>query len=107
MAAGGMAADAASVARWGYQLYGGRVVQPAIVTAMTGGDSEYGLGTMRFSLSLGLGDAYGHIGMAPGYTSMLAVVPEKRLAAAIRLADGHRNANTVMSRLFQAIQEIS
>lgn len=107
MAAGGMAADAASVARWGYQLYGGRVVPPAIVTAMTGGDSEYGLGTMRFSLLLGLGEAYGHIGMAPGYTTMLAVVPQKRLAAAILLADSHRNANTVMSRLFQAIQEIS
>ena len=74
---------------------------------MTGGDSEYGLGTMRFSLLLGLGEVHGHIGMAPGYTTMLAVVPEKRLAAAILLADSHRNANTVMSRLFQAIQEIS
>ena len=35
--AGGMAADAPSMARWGYQLYGGHVIDSALVEQMTAG----------------------------------------------------------------------
>jgi CubicO group peptidase (beta-lactamase class C family) len=102
---GGMAADAASVARWGYQLYGGRVVPAGIVAAMTGGEAEYGLGTMRFSQSLGLGDAFGHRGGAPGYSTILVVVPERRVSVALLIADGPKRVDPVVSKLLSAIQQ--
>lgn len=49
--AGGIAADAPSIARWGYLLYGGHVIDPALVGQMTEDEQEegaqgwYGLGT--------------------------------------------------------------
>ncbi|HYO18223.1 MAG TPA: serine hydrolase domain-containing protein, partial [Dermatophilaceae bacterium] len=42
--AGGIAADAPSLARWGYLLYGGHVIDSALVEEMTPG-LGYGLGT--------------------------------------------------------------
>jgi D-alanyl-D-alanine carboxypeptidase len=103
MAAGGMAADAAGVARWGYELYGGRVVPATVVSAMTTGEGEYGLGTERFSQSLGLGDAYGHYGQAPGYSTMLAVVPERRISVALLMAADDKRTGPVMTDLMTAI----
>jgi CubicO group peptidase (beta-lactamase class C family) len=103
MANGGMAADAPSIARWGYQLYGGRVVPVTIVNAMTAGEGEYGLGTERYSQSLGLGEAYGHRGEIPGYSTMLAVVPERRIAVSLLMADDLKNTNAVMTKLLTAI----
>jgi hypothetical protein len=41
---------APTVARWGYQLCGGRVVPAEVVGQMPAGEGEYGLGTMLFSL---------------------------------------------------------
>ncbi|MFC0624666.1 serine hydrolase domain-containing protein [Kribbella deserti] len=107
-AAGSMAADAATVARWGYQLYGARVLPAAIVDQLISGSpsgsSEYGLGTMRFSSTLGpLGDAFGHRGNAPGYTSLLAVIPTRRLSVAVLLADGNKNVDAVMTKFLTAL----
>ena len=48
-AAGGMAADALNVARWGYLLYGGHVIDSSLIEEMTESCSEeepYGLGTV-------------------------------------------------------------
>ncbi len=51
--AGGIAADAPSLARWGYLLYGGHVIDSTLVEQMTqpqadgGEDDWYGLGTVR------------------------------------------------------------
>jgi CubicO group peptidase (beta-lactamase class C family) len=88
-------ADALAVARWGYDLYGSRIVPPDDVVAMTtpaGPDQvaegyRYGLGTMLFSRTLGLGDAFGHTGHAPGAQSILAVVPGRHIAVAILIFD--------------------
>ena len=45
--AGGIAGDAAAVARWGYLLYGGRVLSPELVATMHPLDdgTAYGFGT--------------------------------------------------------------
>ncbi|MGH3368428.1 MAG: serine hydrolase domain-containing protein, partial [Nocardioidaceae bacterium] len=104
--AGAVAADAPTVARWGYQLYGARVVSLEVVDQMTAGDGEYGLGTVRFSGRLGLGEGFGHRGGAPGYSSLLVVVPEYRTSVAIMLADGDKNVDTVAVRLMNAIQKL-
>ncbi|HEY3561987.1 MAG TPA: serine hydrolase domain-containing protein [Kribbella sp.] len=102
-APGGLAADAPTVARWGYQLYGGRVLPAFLVNQMTAGNDEYGLGTMQFTRQFGLGDAYGHAGDMPDHTSLLVVIPAKRVSIALILADGGRNIDGPMSELTAAL----
>jgi len=96
-ASGGAAADAATLADWGYRLYGGRVL-PLDLTAelsdpVTPG---YGLGTLHLDSApirpatgpaqdpqlTGLG-AIGHDGSIPGYSSTLLVVPDRSLSIAV------------------------
>ncbi|MFI7060783.1 serine hydrolase domain-containing protein [Kribbella sp. NPDC050124] len=103
---GGLAADAPTVARWGYQLYGGRVIPANLVSEMTNGDGEYGLGTMLFTQRFGIGTAVGHRGVMPDYTSLLVVVPDKKLAIALLLADGNRQVDTVMTDFTAALQPL-
>lgn len=86
--AGGAAGDAESLARWGYALYGGLALRKESVAEMTDFTEEdgYGLGTTDFSAdywqNFGM-DGVGHIGVMPGYRSVLAVYPEERLSIAI------------------------
>ncbi|TCC38039.1 serine hydrolase domain-containing protein [Kribbella speibonae] len=103
---GGLAADAPTVARWGYELYGGRLLPADLVRQMTAGDGEYGLGTMRFTRLFGLGDAYGHGGDMPDHTSLLVVVPEKKISIAVILADGGRHIDRTMSDLTKALEPL-
>jgi CubicO group peptidase (beta-lactamase class C family) len=102
----GLAADAPTVARWGYQLYGDRVVPAELVDQMTTGDGLYGLGTTLYSQQFGLGPAFGHRGDMPDYTSLLVAIPEHRLAVSILLADGNKNVERVASDLIKAIQPL-
>jgi D-alanyl-D-alanine carboxypeptidase len=101
--ASGMVADAMSVARWGYQLYGARVLPTDAVADDRAGRvqgerlvSGTGLGTMLFSQTLGLGDAYGHEGRQVGFQSLLAVVPNQRAAFALLIADEQKNVSEPM-----------
>ena len=103
---GGLAADAPTVARWGYQLYGGRVLPPDLVNEMIKGDGEYGLGTMRFSEQFGIGTAYGHGGDSPDHTSLLIVIPAKKVSISVLLADGNRNVDHAMGELTKALQPL-
>jgi hypothetical protein len=106
MANAGMAADAPTIARWGYQLYGGRVVPNEQVDQMITGDGEYGLGTMLFSQTFGSGTAYGHRGEMPDYTSLFIVIPEHKVAVSIILADGNKHVDTVMTDFVAALQPL-
>ncbi len=81
----GMAADAPSLARWGYRLYGGLVIDPTLVSTMTSGDPNsgdgYGFGTM-------LGDwegtfTVGHAGDWLGYSSILVAWPDTRTVVVV------------------------
>ncbi|GAA1117315.1 serine hydrolase domain-containing protein [Kribbella jejuensis] len=102
-APGGLAADAPTVARWGYQLYGGRVIPADLVNQMTDGDGQYGLGTMLFTQQFGLGQAFGHRGDMPDHTSLLIVIPAKRLSIALLLANGGRSIDRRMTDLTNAV----
>ena len=105
-AASGLAADAPTVARWGYQLYGARVLPADMVSEMTKGDGEYGLGTMRFPDELPIGPAYGHFGNNPDHISLLVVIPAKKVAAAMIFADGGRDVGKAMIQLTNALQPL-
>ena len=85
----GVAGDAESVARWGYELYGARVLRADSVAQMTDfeDDDGFGLGTVDFTPSYrqrwGI-DGVGHLGdEMPGYRAVLAVYPALRLSVAI------------------------
>jgi D-alanyl-D-alanine carboxypeptidase len=81
--AGGLAADAPSLARWGYDLYGGRVLPPDQVTALTTGWTDsYGLGT-RLGYHNFRDVTVGHDGAVKGYVSDLTVLPGDRIAVAV------------------------
>jgi D-alanyl-D-alanine carboxypeptidase len=108
--AGGIAADAADVARWGYSLYGGLLLEPGLVAQMTQPlatqpntpYAAYGLGTMQFSEALGP-DSLGHTGQAPGFSSLLVVVPERREAVAVLITDSNTGPFSVARKLVAAL----
>ena len=102
----GIAADAMTVATWGYALYGGRVLPAAASRELTAQPSVgsvfpgigYALGTMVFDgISTGL--AYGHVGSGPTSSSILVVVPSRRLALAVLSPDPDRPVE-LMARQF-------
>jgi D-alanyl-D-alanine carboxypeptidase len=102
----GIAADAMTVATWGYQLYGSRLLPAESVRAMTSQPSTenivagigYGLGTMDLP-GLSTDAAYGHLGQDPGYTALLAVLPARRLAAVVLIPEENRSVETIMRDL--------
>jgi D-alanyl-D-alanine carboxypeptidase len=106
----GIAADAATVARWGYQLYGARLLPDESVQAMTTQPSDasirpsigYGLGTMVF-LGLSTDVTVGHSGGDPGYTTFLAVSPARHLAVALLIPQENRETYTIMRNLLEAL----
>ena len=82
---GGIAADAPTVAGWGYRLYGGMVL-PAdrTVEMVTEVAPGYGLGTEILEQRSGPnGGAVGHHGGGSGYVTVLTVVPADHLSIAI------------------------
>ena len=106
----GIAADAATIADWGNELYGGRLLAPVLVRDMgtpptlTGvaPGIGYGLGTMVFE-GLRTSVTVGHIGEDPCYTSMLAAVPARHLAAAVLIPQGNREIVPIMRDLLDAL----
>jgi D-alanyl-D-alanine carboxypeptidase len=110
-ASAGIATDAASMARWGYLLYGGRLLRPADVREMTTEHTEfsdgtnYGLGTTLFSQIYGPSASFGHIGVSPGAESMLVVSPDERIAVAVLVADGNRYVGALMGRLYEVLEK--
>ena len=84
-AAGGIAADAATLARWGYRLYGGQVLPPArTVELATEVAPGYGLGTEIIEQHWGpRGGAVGHHGGINGYTTVLTVIPAEQVSVAV------------------------
>jgi D-alanyl-D-alanine carboxypeptidase len=75
-AAGAIAADAPTLARWGYQLYSGAVTGASLVQQMTAPEDDedwYGLGTELFVQ--GEEAVVGHTGDFDVYHSLLAVWP--------------------------------
>ena len=82
----GMAADAPSLARWGYLLYGGRIIDGHLVETMTteatvADVGSYGFGTMIADRE---GEwIVGHLGDYIQYSSVLLVWPSTRTAVAL------------------------
>lgn len=82
----GVVSDALDLARWGYLLYGGRLIDRSLVDVMTtpnplGGDWGYGFGTMIADWD---GTPFwGHAGNYVGYTSILFAWPQTHTTAVV------------------------
>jgi D-alanyl-D-alanine carboxypeptidase len=82
----GVESTPASLARWGYELYGGSVVSEASLREMTDFQGEfYGLGTIDFS---GSGLGVGHYGLSSPTTCcsaiILAALPEEGIVISVQ-----------------------
>jgi CubicO group peptidase (beta-lactamase class C family) len=107
----GIAADAPTVARWGYQLYGARLLTAGSVHAMTSQALDqtvfpqvgYGLGTMLFT-GLSTDPTVGHEGRSPGYRTCLAVIPARHLAAAVLIPRGERDPTPIIRELLAVVK---
>ncbi|MDF2735067.1 MAG: hypothetical protein K0S97_1690 [Chloroflexota bacterium] len=87
-AAGGVAADATSIAAWGRALYGGDVLSPRSLDAMTTEGERgtgYGLGTEIRHLPDDV-VGYGHTGGIPGFTSAFVHLPDRDVTVAILMS---------------------
>jgi D-alanyl-D-alanine carboxypeptidase len=106
----GIAADAQTVALWGYQLYGAHLLAPASVRAMTTEPTSdqlfpgvgYGLGTMVYT-DLATDPGYGHEGSGPASTSVLVVVPARQLSLAILIPEENRHPEDQVRDLLHAL----
>jgi D-alanyl-D-alanine carboxypeptidase len=97
-----MAADATSLAAWGWHLFAGDIVSAASLAVMTTVDPDgHGLGLDRFS---DYGDllAYGHSGAKTGYGSILVVLPERQAVVVLFVNDPDFVVEPVVGRLLQA-----
>ena len=84
--------DPASLARWGYELYGGFVLSDAALRQMTDFQGDwYGLGAIDLSqgtpaIAGGYGiPAIGHGGLGPSQAVMLVAFPETDVVVAVQV----------------------
>jgi D-alanyl-D-alanine carboxypeptidase len=103
--AGGIAGDAAAAARWGYLLYGGRILAPELVATMHPLDdgTGYGYGTEKLRLVLTDAGYVGHRGDFGPYRSQLVVATDRPLAIAVLLM--HDNASADPTVVVEALAE--
>lgn len=87
---GGIAVTAADLARWGWLLYGGKVLDKRMMAEMLNGvparlgpETRYGLGVIIRPTPHGA--SHGHSGFMPGYQTDLMYFPELRVAAAVQV----------------------
>jgi CubicO group peptidase (beta-lactamase class C family) len=105
----GIAADAPTLALWGYDLYGSRLLPAASVRTMTSQPSTdyvfpsvgYALGTMVF-YQLSTDAAYGHEGSGPASSSILVVVPARHLSLAVLAPEEGRDLEPIATDLLRA-----
>jgi CubicO group peptidase (beta-lactamase class C family) len=104
--------DAATLARWGYELYGGFVLSDASLGQMTDFRGDwYGLGAIDFSQGTpeivgGYGiPAIGHGGLEPSIAVMLVAFPQTRVVVAVQANGGTiPQVATVVGALSDAAQ---
>lgn len=88
-AGGGFLSSSGDLAKWAWNLWGGKVLKPETlakmvdgVPAKTGPQDKYGLGAMIEPTSVGV--SHGHEGWYPGYLSQTMYLPEHKIAVAVQ-----------------------
>jgi D-alanyl-D-alanine carboxypeptidase len=101
--------DAAALARWGYELYGGSILSNTSLREMTDFRGDwYGLGAIDFARAPVSGGydrpAVGHGGLEPGIAAVLVAFPELGVVVAVQAAgSGLELAHAIVKSLIEAI----
>ena len=100
-----VASDALSLARWGWTLFSGRVIDRDQLVAMTTVDrNDYGLGIERlpdFAPDL----AYGTHGSQVGYAAFLAILPARRVVVVAFVNDEQADVQGLCRELAGSLSE--
>lgn len=103
LSASAMAGDAPSVARFGWELFAGKVLGLESLQAMTTVDeSGHGLGIDRVNFGDDIG--YGHTGSMPGYAALLAVIPQRQISVAFFINDEQGDVTSGARKLVAALE---
>jgi D-alanyl-D-alanine carboxypeptidase len=103
--AGGMAASVTDIARWGYLLYGGFLLEPTSVAEMTRLEQPsdfYGLGTEVLNAPA----RFGHGGDSVAYHSVLEVSPEDGVSVAILVPEPISSAAYDARTIYDAAEDL-
>jgi len=108
----GVESDPASLARWGYELYGGSILSAASLRAMTDfEDGFYGLGAFDMSSENAFVDegfgvpAIGHDGIGPGIASTLVAFPRTgEVVSVLALGSDPNEHKTLIDDLLDAVR---
>lgn len=104
-AASAFAADAPTLARWGWELFAGNVVSAESLAAMTTTDSEgQGVGVDRL-LGFSPEIAFGHGGNEPGYRALLAVLPERQAVVVVLINKESADPDGYARELIKALDK--
>ncbi len=89
---GGMVSTTSDLAKWSKLYFEGELFSPELLTKITtpnsnGIEIDKGLsyGTGSFIYNTKFGKAYGHTGFVPGFVSIFAYYPDKRIAVALQV----------------------
>ena len=103
LSASAMAGDAPSVARLGWELFAGKVLELESLQTMTSVDgSGHGLGLDRINFGDDVG--YGHTGSMPGYAALLAVLPQRQVSVAFFINDEQGDVTSGARKLVAALE---
>ena len=101
--ASGVASDAPTLARWGWDLFAGDVISADRLQEMTTTDTDgHGLGIDRLD-DFFPDVAYGHAGSQAGYSALLAVLPERHAVIVVFINDETADPFTGTSQLIDAL----
>ena len=102
-AAGAIASESSALTRWGYLLYGGFVLEPASLAAMTDVGDGYGLGCHPID-EFGL-DGIGHSGRLPGYISLLYADASSGIIVAVLVSAESWNPGITAGDLLSVVED--
>ena len=104
LGASAIAADAPSLAAWGWYLFAGKLIKPQSLAEMTAVDRNgHGLGIDAL-YDLYPEVAYGHSGSLVGYAAILAVLPERQVAVALFINNDVADTTAALGKLLVAIR---
>jgi len=110
-AAGGLYSSVGDVARWGHELYRGRVLSPEMMTELTtfravsglGPNGGYGLGIIRVRIDGR--NAVGHTGGIPGFSTALWHYPADSVTIAVVINEDSQVTTSTAAWLIRALAQ--
>lgn len=101
--ASGVASDAPTLARWGWNLFAGKVISADCLQDMVTTDTNgHGLGIDRFR-DFPHDVAYGHAGSQAGYAALLTILPERRAVIVVFINEEAADPFARASHLIDAL----